>query len=233
MKKGKEKFRRIFDRKWDCSSISQSVAGSGTTNDGNTARRFFADSTQSASITGVDENIIKRFGIVLRTLSCGYTIDVDAFNQYALQTAKLYVEKYPWYYMPASVHKILIHGAIIIKEALLPIGQLSEEAQESRNKDLKNFREFHTRKKSRKCTNQNLLNRLLITSDPLISSFRQLPPRKSSTICGEVLSLLEKPSIETSSEETPSSFAPENLGYAFEESDDFLSDTESDVELNG
>jgi hypothetical protein len=51
--------------------------------------------------------------------------------------------------MPASVHKILIHGAIIITEAMLPIGQISEEAQESRNKDLKQFREFHARKMSR------------------------------------------------------------------------------------
>jgi hypothetical protein len=65
------------------------------------------------------------------------------------RTARLNVDTYPWYYMPASVHKILIHGAIIITEAMLPIGQISEEAQESRNKDLKQFREFHARKMSR------------------------------------------------------------------------------------
>lgn len=34
--------------------------GSGTTNDGNTARRFFAEPEITASITMVDENIIKR-----------------------------------------------------------------------------------------------------------------------------------------------------------------------------
>ena len=32
----------------------------------------------------------------------------------------------------------------------LPIGMKSEEAQESRNKDLRNFREQHLRKNSRK-----------------------------------------------------------------------------------
>jgi len=31
--------------------------------------------------------------------------------------------------MPPSVHKILIHGSLAIKYALVPIGQLSEEAQ--------------------------------------------------------------------------------------------------------
>jgi hypothetical protein len=192
--------------------------GSGTTNDGNTARRFFAAASQSASITGLSEDLIKRFGVILRTLSCGYAIDVEAFKEYALQTARLYVDTYPWYYMPASVHKILIHGAIIITEAMLPIGQLSEEAQESRNKDLKQFREFHARKMSRVSTNEDLLNRLFITSDPLISSLRQLPPRKSSTICKEVLSLLEKPSIESSSQEAAGTSTSRNLESESEES---------------
>lgn len=53
-------------------------------------------------------------------------------------------------YMPSSVHKILIHGAEIINNVSLPIGMMSEEAQESRNKDLRNLREHHTRKNSRK-----------------------------------------------------------------------------------
>lgn len=36
--------------------------------------------------------------------------------------------------MTSTMHKILIHGAVITKNALLPIGQLSEEAAEARNK---------------------------------------------------------------------------------------------------
>jgi hypothetical protein len=35
--------------------------------------------------------------------------------------------------MPPSIHKILIYGSLIIKNALVPIGQLSEEAQEASN----------------------------------------------------------------------------------------------------
>jgi hypothetical protein len=37
--------------------------------------------------------------------------------------------------MPASGHKILVHAADIVSGAILPIRQLSEEVQESRNKD--------------------------------------------------------------------------------------------------
>lgn len=175
--------------------------GSGTTNDGNTARRFFKNIPLSASITGIDESIIKRFGVVLQTLSCGYEINNELFDAYALQTARLFVEKYPWFYMPASVHKILIHGSAIVNSALLPIGQLSEEAQESRNKDLKKYREMHTRKLSRVHGNQDLLNRFLISSDPLITSLRKLPQKKSSSLSSDVLALLKEPPIK--SEEPP------------------------------
>jgi hypothetical protein len=50
--------------------------------------------------------------------------------------------------MPASVHKILLHGTDVIKHCLLPIEQLSEEASEARNKHYKSFREHFTRKTS-------------------------------------------------------------------------------------
>lgn len=84
----------------------------------------------------------------------------------------MYVNLYGWYYMPASVHKILIHGKSIIESFLIPIGDLSEEAQETRNKDFKHFREFNTRKHNRLATNKDIIHKLLISSDPYISSLR-------------------------------------------------------------
>ena len=39
--------------------------------------------------------------------------------------------------MPASIHLLLIHGADIVKNLSIPLGALSEEAQESKNKDFK------------------------------------------------------------------------------------------------
>ena len=52
--------------------------------------------------------------------------------------------------MPSSVHKILILGVDIKNNVSIPIGMMSEEAQESRNKDLRNFREHHMGKISNK-----------------------------------------------------------------------------------
>lgn len=167
--------------------------GCGTTNDGNTARRFFQQPTLTSVITGIDEDFINRFAVILRTMSCGFAINVEAFRAYTMDTARLYIKLYSWYYMPASVHKILLHGADIIQYAALPIGILSEEALESRNKDFRNIRENHTRKFSREKTMYDLFHYLLLSSDPLVSSLStkaSLHNRSAEPLSKEVISLL-------------------------------------------
>ena len=72
--------------------------------------------------------------------------------------------------MPVTVHKLLVHGGDIIKHALVPIGQLSEEAQEANHKNFRDFRKNHSRKMSQKSDNEDIFNNLLIASDPIISS---------------------------------------------------------------
>lgn len=90
--------------------------GSGNTNTGNTARIFFQHPILASTVTGVKVELIKRFGIILRTMACGYAVNIEAFRIYAWNTAELFVSEYPWFYMPPSVHKILIHGADIIEK---------------------------------------------------------------------------------------------------------------------
>jgi hypothetical protein len=76
--------------------------------------------------------------------------------------------------MLASVHKILLHGSEIILAALL-----SEEAQKARNKDLKKVPESFARKISRQEAKNDLMRRLIVTSDPVISAMRcLLNPKK-------------------------------------------------------
>lgn len=76
----------------------------------------------SSEITGINYELIKRFGIILKTISSGHKINILEFKIYTMETAQLYVQLYPWYYMPASVHKILMHGPSIIASCHLPIG---------------------------------------------------------------------------------------------------------------
>lgn len=171
--------------------VDEPKPGYGSTNDGNTARRFFQNSEISASITGLDEEIIKRFHTILQVLSCGQKINVEKFEKYALDTARTFVALFPWYHMPTTVHKILIHGGKIIENSLLPIGQMSEEAQESCNKSIKKFRRDFSRKNSREKTMTDVFFRLLVASDPLISNFFNKPVKTGKALSLEAIEMLE------------------------------------------
>lgn len=186
--------------------------GHGSTNDGNTARRFFANPNVTAEITGVSEDLIRRFATILEAISSGYHIDTVKFHEYAQVTMRLYLELYGWYYMPSSVHKVLMHGAAIIESfGLIPIGQLSEEAAEARNKDFRRYRQHHSRKCSRKTTNEDILNNLLTSSDPLISAKRHKLRRKHKTLSEEAQSLLIIEQTETFDDDEYENFAFVNM----------------------
>lgn len=128
------------------------------------------------------------------------------FKEYTLETARKFVELYPWYYMPTSVHKLLIHGTEIIDYAL-PIGQMSEDAQESCNKYIKRYREDFTRKCSRTKTMEDLFLRLLVTFDPFISSLRKLPKKKLKIMSPEAVELLIPPTIVSEASTSSTSFS--------------------------
>ena len=84
--------------------------GFGTTNDGNTARRAFANAEVFADFVEVDINLINRSKNILIIVNSGYEINIDPFRQYCLRTSDLLVEKYGWYVMPPTIHKLLEHG---------------------------------------------------------------------------------------------------------------------------
>lgn len=154
----------------------------------------------------------------------------EQFDIYAKDTAKLLVQEYPWFYLPASVHKILLHGAQVISKALLPIGQLSEEAQEARNKDLKFYREKHTRKVSRTSTNEDLIRALLASSDPLITSLRPLPKKATFKLSQDVLNLLRSPEIGQDKNKEPFAIEGTDESSSSEESSETDEYDNDDVE---
>lgn len=71
------------------------TGGSGTSNDGNTARKFFSNPEISAEITGIDKNLIIRVATLLQALSSGYKINSAKFGDYALETAKQLIDNSP------------------------------------------------------------------------------------------------------------------------------------------
>lgn len=108
-----------------------------------------------------------------------------------IEKSNIYLTLYKWYCMPATVHKVLYHGTQIIKTSIIPIGQMSEEAQEARNKDIRRYRESFTRKNSRTNTNDDLIKRLLISSDPFITSLRKSTKKPNKLHSKAALELLD------------------------------------------
>lgn len=178
--------------------VDKPKPGFGSTNDGNTARRFFEHYELSSEVTGIDQTVIYRQKVILQTLASSFHIKTDLFREYCLDTAKLLIETYPWYNMPTTVHKILFHSAEVIDSFLLPIGQMTEEAQEALNKTIKKYREGFSRKFSRKQTMEDVFKRLLLSSDPLISNLRKLPKKKIRSFDGEVIKMLVPPAVDDS-----------------------------------
>lgn len=93
-------------------------------------------------------------------------------NQRNLKITVSRQQLYPWFYMPSSIHLILINGADTISSLELPLGMHSEEALESSNQNIKSFNEYHTRKNTRENIMLDLFFRLLLNGDIIYSSIR-------------------------------------------------------------
>jgi hypothetical protein len=171
----------------------------GTSNDGNTARMAFCDKNRAAfaRILNIDESFVYDLFIILIVISSGLPIDSEKFGEFCHAVCEKYLSLYKWYYMPVTLHKILIHGEEIIKNSRLPIGMLSEQAGESRNKLYRRYRERHARKTSRKANLTDVFYRSLDSSDPILSQY-SLKTRRQNLLRQQLptaaIQLLQAPS---------------------------------------
>lgn len=154
-------------------NIDKPLASSGNTNDGNTARRFFRDFETTSKITGIDKELLRKVNIILMAVNSKHKVNSSKFGIYAEEITQLLVSLYAWKEMTPTVHKVLCHGKIIIESNILPLGELTEEAQEARNRDFKHAQLFSSRKCSRQSQNEDIFNNLLLSSDPVLSSMRK------------------------------------------------------------
>lgn len=109
----------------------------------------------------------------------------------------------------------------ILNNTVLPAGYFGEDAAESRNKLYKQDREFHARKSTRINNLQDVFNRAIDTSDPVISSIRlknRLETRRRLNLPAEVINLLCIP--ESEPQPSTSSFEPDADDLDAEEYDE-------------
>lgn len=116
---------------------------------------------------------------------------MNKFKHYARETAELCIQKYPWYLMPPSVHKVLIHGHAIMKSFNLLIKWYSEEPQENNNKRFRKARAEYSRMYSSRETNEDTFKFLMSNSDPFVSKFRFVVEKRHLDKSKEAMELLK------------------------------------------
>lgn len=103
---------------------------------GNKSRRFFQEYEIPTAITGVEKYLIYLLKVILDAC-CGRKINIE---EWTVRDAIWFLSHVPYNRSYPTMHKVLRHGAYVIKEAILPISQLYEEAVEARDKHIRPFR---------------------------------------------------------------------------------------------
>ena len=169
VKKRKEARQKKFRERLGLVVDVPRSGGAGNSNTGNVARKAFRNEEIFAEITEVDPNLIHRINVLLIAINVDHAIDLKALKAYGFETAKLWVEKYPWCYMPTTLHQLFLHSWESIPLSSLPLSFFSEQSLESTNKFFKADRLHHARKDSRLHTIQDQFFRQSDKSDILIA----------------------------------------------------------------
>ncbi len=126
-----------------------------------------------AEATKVDPDVIEDIYTILVALSCTQDICPDKLKVVCYNLFTKLTNRYYWHKIPQAIHKMIFHSHQVIRYNNLPLGCYSEEAQEASNKLLKSYREHYTRKSSRLITNYDLIVKLLVNSDPIITNMQR------------------------------------------------------------
>lgn len=98
VKKRKQEVQEKFRKEMGL-IVDKPKPGFSSSNDGNTAQKFFKTPQESSGITGVEVRLINNLGVLLRTLSCDHSINIDKFQQFCSLTKDLYLSLYSWFNM--------------------------------------------------------------------------------------------------------------------------------------
>jgi hypothetical protein len=159
-------------------------AEGGSSDDGNTAKRFFSPENREAVVglfkgtvheKAIIQKLIQNFSIILRLISSKRLVDVDAFEDFCNKTYICLCEEFPWVSVSTSVHRLLGHSAERIRlNHGFGLGMISEEGLEAIHKLVRRFRELSARKTSLEDNIQDVFTHLFIRSDPTIRSYNRL-----------------------------------------------------------
>ncbi|CAF1343752.1 unnamed protein product [Rotaria sordida] len=175
-----------------CNSGSRIAGGTSTT--GAQGRKFFSYEIRHLLLTCVPlqhqetlKQLIQRYSIVLRAVSSTRSINVSKFKELTLGF-QIIIANQKWIDYSMTVHNLIFHSTELIERNNgVALGELSDEALESCNKDVRNYREFLSRKCGHIMNLTDVFNRLFIRSDPLIRKVIKDSFSKRQTRVSEIL----------------------------------------------
>ena len=201
--------------------VNKPLPGShgGSSNTGNAARRTYKNARSIAEILKIPYDFIKALGVIWEIIRCPFAVDSTKAQAKADEVLDMYFRYFKtteaekrerrskklskpleiWYKISSSVHKILEHMKLLLDNCPVPPGMVSEEGPECNNGRLRSILDKLTRKMTRLKMLTDLVNRLLLISDPLMLEFvkeKALEKRKKRTVSPEVRELLLNPNEE-------------------------------------
>jgi hypothetical protein len=179
--------------------VCQVRPGGGTSNTGNVARRALNAPDVLGNACGIPSELVKLAKTLWILLACPYEVDPEKFQALCDRFKEVFFDpqnNVSWYKLPPTVHKVLFHGAAILRKSPVPVGLLSEECSEANNKCMRRFQEHHARQTSKKNNLSDIFFRLMDKSDPIILSEaapKLLAKRRPEPLPIEVLECLANP----------------------------------------
>lgn len=86
--------------------VDMPLSGFGTNSEGNNVRKIFSEHKTTSRITDIPEELIKRFHVIMSTLSGSHFIDLVKLGNYTFETASLIRICYPTENLTPTIHKI-------------------------------------------------------------------------------------------------------------------------------
>lgn len=90
--------------------------------------------------------LVRDFQTLVVALNYHQARDPDKLQVVCDRISKAYIQLHPWARPSSAIHKVLVHGSQLVRVSPLPLGVLSEEGGEAKNKDYRNDRQHHARK---------------------------------------------------------------------------------------
>ncbi len=156
--------------------VESSGGNTGTSNTGSQGRRFFSHELRSNIIDSLPSiyqgkiySLMQMYSVILRAVSSTDLLIVDELRSLTRKFALFLAKEFTWVDYNITVHNLIFHSVELVEwNNGTGLGELSEEALESSNKDVRNYREFLARKCGHIPNLTDVFNRLFIRSDPVL-----------------------------------------------------------------